>query len=245
MKYRRVLIKLSGEALSGEGRSILSSDMLSRVANVLVDFSLKGVEIAVVVGAGNIWRGKQGGHSKMEANTADHMGMLGTVINALAVKDAVNRAGAEKGVEAVVQTAVPMDAFAEPYSHRSAQKHLSEGRIVIFGCGTGSPFFTTDTAAALRAIEIGADIILMAKNVDGVYDKNPADHPDAVKYDRVTYQQTLKLNLAAADSTASALCLNNDMPMIVFELKQPENIARVLSGESLGTLVYKGIGGEE
>jgi uridylate kinase len=245
MKYKRVLIKLSGEALSGEGRSILSAEMLERVAKVLVDYSAKGMEIAVVVGAGNIWRGKQGSHSSMEANTADHMGMLGTVINALAVKDAVNRAGAENGVQAVVQTAVHMEAFAEPYSFRSAHRHLKDGKVVIFGCGTGSPFFTTDTAAALRAIEIGADIILMAKNVDGVYDKNPSLHPDAVKYDKITYQQTLRLNLAAADNTASALCLNNDMPMIVFELKQPENIARALSGESLGTLVYKGADGEE
>ena len=240
MNYKRVLIKLSGEALSGEGRDILSAPLLERVARVLVDLSAQGVQIAVVVGAGNIWRGRQGVHSKMEPNTADHMGMLATVINSLAIRDAVNRIGAEKNVGAVVQAAVAMEAFAESYSHRAADKHLNDGKIVIFGCGTGSPFFTTDTAAALRAIEIGADIILMAKNIDGVYDKHPGHFSDAKKFETITYQKVLEMNLQAADNTASALCLNNNMPMLVFELKQPENIALAVAGERIGTYVYKG-----
>ena len=240
MSYKRVLIKLSGEALSGEGRDILSAPMMERVAKVLVDLSAKGLQIAIVVGAGNIWRGRQGMYSNMEPNTADHMGMLGTAINALAIKDSINRIGAEQGVEAVVQTAVAMETFAEEYSHRSADKHLNDGKVVIFGCGTGSPFFTTDTAAALRAIEIGADIILMAKNIDGVYDKHPGHHADAKKFDTITYQKVLEMNLQAADNTASALCLNNNMPMLVFELKQPENIALAVEGGKTGTYVYKG-----
>ncbi len=234
MKYRRVLIKLSGEALAGEGRDILSTGMLERTARVLKDAAAGGVQAAVVVGAGNIWRGRQGAHSKMEPNTADHMGMLGTVINALAIKDAVNRLG---GARAHVLSAMEIGSFTEGYSYELAEELLTRGDIVIFAGGTGSPFFTTDTAAALRGIEIGADIVLMAKNVDGVYDKDPNKYNDATKFDKIKYDEILAKDLKAADAAASALCRSHSMPMIVFELKEPENILRVLSGESIGTYV--------
>ncbi len=240
MKYDRVLLKLSGEALKGQNGPF-DEAMLQNIADVLIKASLAGTQIGIVIGAGNIWRGKIG-TGKMNPNTADHMGMLATMINCLALQDTINQRGRGKrenggDVRACVQSAVPMTTFAESYNHLAADEHLKNGDIVIFGCGTGSPFFTTDTAAALRAIEIGADILLMAKNVDGVYSDDPRTNPNAVKYDKLTYAQVLADNLKAADNTAMALCMNNHMPMLLFALEQPENILAVLEGATVGTVL--------
>ncbi len=231
-KYKRVLIKLSGEALAGDTGFGLDEKTLDSIAKTLKECVDMGVEIAVVVGGGNFWRGRTG--ENMERTRADHMGMLATVINSLALCDAFER----NGINTRVQTAIEMKQIAETYVRGRAVRHLEKGRVVIFGCGTGNPFFSTDTTAALRAAEIDADAILLAKKVDGVYDSDPAKNPNAVKFDKITYIDVLNKGLGVMDTTATSLCMDNKMPIRVFGLSKPENIKRVLLGEEIGTLVY-------
>ncbi len=231
-KYKRVLIKLSGEALAGEKGFGLDEKTLDSVAETIKICSDMGVEIAVVVGGGNFWRGRTGQH--MERTRADHMGMLATVINALALCDAFER----HEIPTRVQTAIEMRQIAEPYIRGRAISHLEKGRVVIFGCGTGNPFFSTDTTAALRAVEINAEIILLAKKVDGVYDSDPAVNPGAKKIDEISYIDVLNRGLGVMDTTATSLCMDNKMPIRVFGLDQPDNIRRVVMGENIGTLVF-------
>lgn len=233
VKYQRVLIKLSGEALAGGNGTGFDHDMLDRVTGEIMALLKLDIEVAIVVGGGNFWRGRAGGAAKMDAVTADHMGMLATVINALALQDALER----KGVDTRVQTAIEMRQFAEPYIRRKAMHHLEEKRVVIFACGTGNPHFTTDTAAALRATEIVADAILLAKNVDGVYSSDPKKDPSAVKYDRISYIDVINKDLKVMDNTAITICMNSHMPIVVFGLDDPHNIVRAASGETIGTLV--------
>lgn len=232
-KYKRVLIKLSGEALGDHGR-LFDFEQIDRVADVIRQLHETGAEIAIVIGAGNIWRGRQGPAAKMTAVNADHMGMLGTAINSIAMQDAVER----QGIESRVMSAVEMTRFCEPYTYRRAVRHLEKGRVVIFACGTGNPFFSTDTAAALRAAEIEADIIFKASMVDGIYDKDPKTHPDAVKFDTLTYMDVLNKDLKVMDSTAATLCMDNNIPILVFNLNDPQNIVRAVSGENIGTIVH-------
>lgn len=232
-RYKRVLLKISGEALAGEKRTGLDFAVIGQVCDVIKEAVEMGVQVGVVVGAGNFWRGAKDGGGRMERTRADHMGMLGTAMNCLAVADVLE----QKGVAARVQTALEMRAVAEPYVRGRAIHHLERGRVVIFGCGTGNPFFSTDTAAVLRAAEIGADVILLAKNVDGVYSADPAKDPQAVKYDVITYDEVLARHLAVMDSTASSLAMDNHIPVLLFALKDPYNIIRALRGERIGTIV--------
>ena len=229
--YKRVLLKLSGEALSAGSDGILNHTFIEEVAVVLKKCIAAGVEIGLIVGAGNIWRGRQG--KDMDPALADHMGMLATAINALALQDALCRAG----IDARAMTAVSMEAFAEPYTRERALHHLQKGRVVIFGCGLGLPFFSTDTAAVLRAAEIGADVVLMAKNIDGVYTADPRKDASAVKLDNISYREVLWKGLSALDLTATSFCMDKHIPAIVFGLDKPENIYRVIMGEKLGTLL--------
>lgn len=229
--YKRILLKLSGEVLAGEKGVGIDFDKVLEVCASVKECVDMGVEVAIVVGGGNFWRGRSSG--KMDRTRADHMGMLATSINALALADALE----QLGVTARVQTAIEMRQIAEPYIRNKAVRHLEKGRVVIFGCGTGNPFFSTDTGAALRAVEIGADAILLAKNIDGVYSADPAKDPAAVKYDKITYDEVLKQHLAVMDSTATSLSMDNHMPIVVFALKDPENIRRVVMGEQIGTTV--------
>ncbi len=230
-KYRRVLLKISGEALAGKKGFGLDQPTIDSICSVIKKCSETGVEIAVVVGGGNFWRGRTG--ENMDRSRADHMGMLATVINSLALCSALEA----MGVVTRVQTAIEMRQIAEPYIRGKANSHLNRGRVVIFGCGTGNPFFSTDTAAALRAAEINADVILLAKKVDGVYDSDPNINPDAKKFDLLSYTEVLNRDLKVMDSTATALCRDNKMPIQVFGLDDPENIYRAVMGESVGTLV--------
>ena len=230
--YKRVLVKLSGEAMQAKD-GIIDFDMLEGVAKVLKQCVDEGVQVAVVVGAGNIWRGARQGKN-MNRCLADHMGMLATVINSLAIKNAVINAGCK----ATVMTPVDMTEFAERYSDERAVERLENGYVTIFGCGTGNPFFSTDTGAVLRAAEIKADIVLMAKNIDGIYDKDPAKHADAKKYDKITYSEILDKKLAAYDLTATAFCAANSIRTYAFALKDPNNILRVIHGECIGTETY-------
>ena len=232
-KYKRVLLKISGEALAGEASRGLDFKVIESVCDVIKQCVAAGVQVGVVVGGGNFWRGLKDGGDSMERVRADHMGMLATSINALAVADVLE----QKGVEVRVQTAIAMQAVAEPYIRSKAIRHLEKGRVVIFGCGTGNPFFSTDTAAVLRAAEIGADVILLAKNVDGVYSADPVKDPQAVKYDVITYDEVLARHLAVMDSTASSLAMDNHIPVLLFALKDPYNIIRALRGERIGTIV--------
>lgn len=232
-KYKRVLLKISGEALAGEASRGLDFDMIGRVCDVIQQCCAIGVQIGVVVGGGNFWRGLKDGGDKMVRVRADHMGMLATAINALAVADVLE----QKGVEVRVQTAIEMRSVAEPYIRSKAIRHLEKGRVVIFGCGTGNPFFSTDTAAVLRAAEIDADVILLAKNIDGVYSADPKKNPDAVKYDTITYDDVLAQRLQVMDSTATSLSMDNKIPVLLFALKDPENIYRAVMGEAIGTIV--------
>ncbi len=233
LKYKRVMLKVSGEALSGESGFGLSSDMLDHTSRYIVQLCQAGVEVGIVVGGGNFWRGRQGG--EMDRTTADHIGMLGTAMNALALQDALERQGAQVRV----QTAIEMRTVAEPYIRRRAMRHMEKGRIVIFACGTGNPFFTTDTAAALRAAEIEAEAILLAKNIDGVYDADPRVVPTAQKLDHLSYLDVLNRGLTVMDTTAITLCMDNNIPILVFGLEPPENILKVARGEAIGTIVSK------
>ena len=232
-KYKRVLLKISGEALAGDMPRGLDFTVIGQVCDVVKKCVALGVQVGVVVGGGNFWRGVKDGGGKMERTRADHMGMLATSINALALADVLE----QKGVDVRVQTAIEMRAIAEPYIRSRAIRHLEKGRVVIFGCGTGNPFFSTDTAAVLRAAEIGADVILLAKNIDGVYSADPNKDPKAVKYDSISYDDVLAQHLQVMDSTATSLSMDNKIPVILFALKDPENILRVLRGEKIGTIV--------
>lgn len=232
-QYKRVLIKISGEALAGERHFGLNFDVIGPVCDVIKRCVDIGCEVGLVVGGGNFWRGVKDGGGKMERTRADHMGMLATTINSLALADALE----QRGVDVRVQTAIAMNQIAEPYLRSRATTHLSKGRVVIFACGTGNPYFSTDTAAVLRAAEINAEVILLAKNIDGVYDSDPAKNPEAKKYDRLTYMDVLNQGLGVMDTTATSLSMDNHIPILVFALKDPENIYRAVTGEQIGTLV--------
>lgn len=232
--FKRVLIKISGEALSGAKKSGLDFGVIEKVCMAIRECVDMGVEVGIVVGGGNFWRGVKDGGGKMERTRADHMGMLATVMNCLALADVLE----QLDVDVRVQTAVEMRAFAEPYIRLRAMRHLSRNRVVIFGCGTGSPYFSTDTAAVLRAAEIEADVILLAKNIDGVYSADPNTDPNAVKYDDITYDDVLAKHLAVMDSTATSLSMDNEIPVILFALEDPMNIVRVIKGEKIGTIVH-------
>ena len=251
-KYKRVLIKISGEALAGDKHFGLDFQVMGRVADVIKDCVDMGVQVGLVIGGGNFWRGVKDGEGHIERTRADHMGMLATAMNCMAMADVLE----QKGVDVRVQTALEIRAVAEPYIRARAIRHLEKGRVVIFGCGIGCPFFSTDTAAVLRAAEIEADIILLAKNIDGVYDSDPAKNAEAVKFDSITYDEVLKRHLAVIvkfdsitydevlkrhlavmDSTATSLSMDNHIPVLVFALKDPQNIIRALRGEKIGTIV--------
>lgn len=229
--YHRILLKLSGEVLAGEKGTGIDDKTVVKICTSIKKVADLGVEIAIVVGGGNFWRGRSSEH--MDRARADHIGMLATAMNALALCDALEQLGADVRV----QTAIEMRQIAEPYIRNRGIRHLEKGRIVIFGCGTGSPFFSTDTAAALRAVEINADVLLKGTNVDGVYNKDPNKFDDAVKYDEVTFREVISNDLKVMDSTAFSLCKDNDMSILVFNLDDPDNIIRAVSGEPIGTLV--------
>ena len=231
--YRRVLLKISGEALAGEKHVGLDFQVIGEVCDAIKEAVAMGVQVGVVIGGGNFWRGLKDGNGRMERVRADHMGMLATTMNCLAVADVLE----QKGVDVRVQTAVEMRAVAEPYIRSRAIRHMEKGRVVIFGCCTGNPFFSTDTAAVLRAAEVNADVILLAKNIDGVYSADPNKDPSAVKYDAITYDEVLAKHLAVMDSTATSLSMDNHIPVLVFALKDPHNIIRALKGEKIGTIV--------
>lgn len=231
--YQRVVIKISGEALAGEKKTGFDFDFVSRVCHTVKSCAEMGVETAIVIGAGNFWRGVKDGAGKVERVSADRMGMLGTAMNCLAVADVFKQIGAD----ARVQTAVDIQGVGERYSTRKSIEYMKNGSIVLFAGGTGLPFFSTDTAAVLRAAEIHADAILLAKNIDGVYSDDPRKNPDAVKYDRISYDEVLSRHLAVMDTTATSLAMDNNIPVIVFGLAEPENILKVLSGEKIGTRV--------
>ena len=234
MKYKRVLLKLSGEALAGEDNFGINAKTVANIARQIKEAKELGVEIAIVCGGGNIWRGVTGAQMGMERSSADYMGMLATVMNGLAVQNALE----QLGIQTRLLSAIEMRQVAEPYIRRRAVRHLEKGRIVIFGAGTGSPYFTTDTTAALRAAEINADVILMAKNgVDGVYSADPKLDANAVKFDEISYADVLTKDLKVMDSTATAMCRDNNIPLLVFGIEDPENIVRAVKGEKIGTIV--------
>lgn len=231
--YRRVLLKLSGEALAGETGTGLDFRIMSRVCGVIAECVRDGVQVGIVVGGGNFWRGVKNGEGRMERTRADYMGMLATVMNCLALQDVLQ----QQGAEAKVLTAMRIEHVGEPFSADKAEEYLNSGKVVVFGGGVGSPFFTTDTGAVLRAALIGADAILLAKNVDGVYSADPKKDPNAVRFDTLSYAEVLERRLAVMDSTATALAMDNNIPVLVFALKDPENIRRAVRGENVGTLV--------
>ncbi|AYC29270.1 UMP kinase [Paenisporosarcina cavernae] len=236
--YKRVVLKLSGEALAGEQGFGLSPQIIKSVAEQVKEVVELGVEVAVVVGGGNIWRGKVGSEMGMDRATADYMGMLATVMNSLALQDSLEKCG----IQTRVQTSIEMRQVAEPYIRRKAIRHLEKKRVVIFAAGTGNPYFSTDTTAALRAAEIEADVILMGKNnVDGVYSDDPKTNASAVKYDTLSYLDVISQGLQVMDSTASTLCMDNDIPLIVFSIMEEGNIKRAVSGEAIGTVVRRTI----
>ena len=230
-KYKRILLKLSGESLAGENKHGIDFDTVLQICEPIKKCVDAGVQVGIVVGGGNFWRGRSSGD--MDRTRADHMGMLATTINALGVCDALE----QLGLDVRVQTAISMRQVAEPYIRNKAVSHLNKGRVVIFGCGTGNPFFSTDTAAALRAVEIEADVIMKATMVDGVYDSDPKKNPDAKKYDTISYLEVLSKGLAVMDSTASALCKDNNLPILVFSIDDPDNIYKAVCGENIGTVV--------
>lgn len=230
-EYKRVILKVSGEALSGKNGFGFDFDIVGRIAREVKDLVEMDVEVGLVVGGGNIWRGRSG--EGMDRTTADHMGMLATCINALALQDSLEALG----VMTRVQTAIEMKEIAEPFIRRRAVRHLEKGRVVIFAAGTGNPYFSTDTTAALRAAEIEADVILLAKNVDGVYDKDPNKFADAKKYDTLTYMEVIEQGLQVMDTTATTLCMDNNIPILVFGIGEEGNIKKAISGEKIGTIV--------
>ena len=230
-KYSNVMLKLSGEALAGANKTGLNFDILNTIAVQIKKVVEMGVKVSIVVGGGNFWRGRSGG--QMDRTRADHMGMLATVINALAMADSLEA----NGVPTRVQTGIEMRQIAEPYIRGKAVRHLEKNRVVIFACGTGNPYFTTDTAAALRAAEMGVEVILLAKNVDGVYDSDPNQNPNAKKYDHISFMEVLNQDLGVMDLTAATLCKDNHIPLLVFGLDCPENIVKAVSGDAIGTLV--------
>ena len=229
--YKRILLKLSGEVLAGSDGKGIDFETVNKICRSVKECADLGVQIGLVVGGGNFWRGRSSG--EMDRTRADHMGMLATAMNALALCDTLE----QMGVDVRVQTAIEMNKIAEPYIRNRAVRHLEKGRVVIFGCGTGNPFFSTDTGAALRAVEIGADILFKATNVDGVYDKDPNKFPDAKKYETLSHFDILSKDLHVMDSTAASLCRDNKLPILVFNLDDPENIVRAVKGESIGTIV--------
>lgn len=233
LKYRRVLLKISGEALAGEMGMGIDAKRAMNIAEKVRDVRELGIDVAIVIGAGNFWRGRQGLELGMDRATADYMGMLATVMNALALMDSLE----SKGVITRVQTAIEMRSVAEPYIRRRAMRHMEKGRVVILGGGTGNPYFSTDTAAALRAMEIGADVLIKATKVDGVYDKDPHVHADAVKFSKLTYLDAISRRLEVMDSTALTLCMDNEMPIMVLNLWEDDVLRRALLGEPVGTLV--------
>jgi len=230
-KYKRVMLKISGEALAGSKKVGIDTETLNEISDKISEAYKMGVEISIVVGGGNFWRGRSG--EGMDRTTADHMGMLATVINALALQDSLE----SRNIPVRVQTAIEMRQIAEPYIRRRAVRHLEKKRIVIFACGTGNPYFSTDTTAALRAAEIDAEVILLAKKVDGVYDSDPVENPEAKKFDKLSYIDVLNKGLGVMDSTATSLCMDNRIPIIVFGIDKPENILKVLAGEEIGTSI--------
>ncbi len=232
-RYKRILLKLSGEALAGQQGYGIDPDVILGIAKEVREVTELGVQVALVIGGGNIFRGISAASMGMDRASADYMGMLATMMNSLAMQDALEKCG----VITRVQSAIDMQTVAEPYIRRRAVRHLEKGRVVIFGAGTGNPFFTTDTAASLRAIEIGAEVILKATKVDGVYTADPAKDPSAVKYERLNYLDVLKMGLQVMDSTATSLCMDNNLPIIVFDLTTEGNIQKVVCGEPIGTIV--------
>ena len=233
--YKRMLLKLSGEALMGEQEFGIESEAIATYAKQIKEVYDMGIELAIVIGGGNIFRGLSGSDQGVDRVTGDHMGMLATVINSLALQNAIEKLG----VPTRVQTAIDMPKIAEPFIKRRAIRHLEKGRVVIFGAGTGNPYFTTDTAAALRAIEIDADVVVKATKVDGIYDKDPKKFADAVKYDVVTYDECLSKNLRVMDQTAISLCRENNLPILVFNLLEEGNLKKVITGETIGTKVVE------
>ncbi|MCD7810426.1 MAG: UMP kinase [Ruminococcus sp.] len=232
-KYKRILLKLSGEALAGSNKTGLDYDVITEICKSVKKCADAGVQVGIVVGGGNFWRGRSSG--AMDRTRADHIGMLATAMNALAIADVLE----SLGCEVRVQTAITMQQVAEPYIRNKAMNHMKKGRIVIFGCGTGNPFFSTDTAASLRAVEIGADILFKATLVDGVYNKDPHKYPDAKKFTDLTYSQVLSEELGVMDSTAATMCRDNKMKMLVFDLSRPDNIYDAVMGAEIGTVVYE------
>lgn len=232
VKYKRVLLKLSGEALAGEAKMGVNPDTLREISEVIKKIVNMGVEVAIVVGGGNFWRGRNG--HEMERNTADYMGMLATALNGLALQDALEA----RGVKARLQTAIHMTEIAEPFVQRKAIKHLENGKVVIFACGTGHPYFTTDTGAVLRAVEIKADILLLGKSIDAVYSADPKIDKKAIRFDDITYTEVLNKDLKVMDATATALCRDNNMPLLVFGIDNPDNIVKAIMGEKIGTVVH-------
>ena len=230
-KYKRVIIKLSGEALAGDKDHGINEKTLNEVVDQIIAVKELGVQIGIIVGGGNFWRGRQG--REMDRTTADHMGMLATVINALAIQDALER----KNIPTRVQTALTITRVAEPYILRKAMSHLNKGRVVIFACGTGNPYFTTDTAAALRAAEIGAEVLLLAKNVDGIYDSDPKENKDAKKLKTIEYKDFIAKGLRAMDTTAITICMENDIPVLAFGLFEENALLRAVTGDDIGTLI--------
>lgn len=231
IKYKRVLLKLSGEVLAGDQRHGVNVEVVGRICDKIKEIVELGAQVAIVVGGGNFWRGRDG--HQMESTTADYMGILATAMNGLALQDALET----RGIYTRVQTAIEMREIAEPFIQRKAEKHLTKGRVVIFACGTGHPFFTTDTAAALRAAEIKADILLLGKSIDGVYSADPKLDPNAIKYEEISYIDVLNKDLKVMDSTATAMCRDNNIPLLVFGISDSENIVRAVKGEKIGTIV--------
>lgn len=230
-KYKRIIIKISGEALAGQAGFGLDNNVIKQVVAQIKSVKELGVEIGLIIGGGNFWRGRQG--TDMDRTTADHMGMLATVINALAMQDALERAG----MPTRVQTALQINQVAEPYILRKAIRHLEKGRIVIFACGTGNPYFSTDTGAALRACEIEADVLLLAKNIDGIYDSDPKTNPAAKKFDEIGYMEVISRGLKAMDTTAISMCMENQVPIIAFGVEEEGSIYRAVTGEKIGTII--------
>lgn len=233
IKFKRILLKLSGESLAGNGSAGIDPLRAEDVAERVQEVHDMGIDVAIVIGAGNLWRGKRGLERGMDRATADYMGMLGTVMNALALMDAMER----RGLVTRVQSAIEMHAVAEPYIRRRAIRHLEKGRVVILGGGTGNPYFSTDTAAALRAMEIGADVVIKATKVDGVYDSDPVTNPKAVRFDHLTYMETINRRLEVMDTTAITMCMEHNLPILVVNLWNPESLRMALHGQKVGTLI--------